>query len=341
MSIDEKPFSVQAIRLWKVENGILQEVAKTKLDLEERLEKWIVSDISTISPDLLVIGRQVPTDFGGAIDLLGMEEDGDIVILELKRDKTPRDITAQVLDYASWIKDLDAERIQDIASKYLKGINFEEAYQKKFGHGLPDSINEQHKMFVIGSEIDSSSRRIINYLSRNYGVDINAITFNYFKDKNGEFIARTFLIEPAAQTVKQGTRLRNLTEEQLQTTADEKGVGDIYTHLANGLGRLFDSKGTTLSSLAFSGVQDGKMNTIFHLIPQDSNAEKGLKFRVYSKRFSKFFDISEEKTNMILPEDKKEWQPYPQPEYSGYEGFFKSLEQAENFLKKLHKTNAK
>lgn len=337
MSIEEKPSSIQAIRLWKIENGILQEIVKTKLDLEEKLEEWIASDISTISPNLLVIGRQVPTDFGGAIDLLGMEEDGDIVIIELKRDKTPRDITAQVLDYASWVKDLTAAQIKDIADKYLKGVSFEEAYQRKFNHDLPDSVNEQHKMFIIGSEIDSSSRRIINYLSKNYGVDINAITFNYFKDKNCEFIARTFLIEPATQIVKQGTRLRNLTEEQLQSIADEKGIGEVYSYLAKGLSRLFDSKGTTLSSLAFSGLQDGKMNTIFSIIPQESNAEEGLKFRVYSKRFSKFFNIGEEEAKMILPENRKEWQFSHEPEYSGYEGFFKSLKQAEDFLKKLQK----
>jgi len=327
--------------MWKIANGILKEIEKGKLDLEEKLEEWIASDSSIISSNLIVIGRQVPTDFGGAIDLLGMEENGDIVIIELKRDKTPRDIVAQVLDYASWVRDLTAEQIQNVADKYLKGlksVSFEEAYQRKFNRDeLPDSINEQHKMLIIGSEIDGSTQRIINYLSKNYDVGINAITFNYFKDKNGGFIARAFLIEPATQIVKQGTRLQNLTEEQLQSIADEKGVAEIYSYLATRLTRLFNSKGTTRSSLAFSGLQDGKMNTIFSLVPQESNAGEGLKFKVYSKRFSKFFNISEEETKMILPENKKEWHFGPEPEYSGYEGFFKTIKQAEDFLKKLQK----
>ncbi|MCW4046583.1 MAG: endonuclease NucS [Candidatus Bathyarchaeota archaeon] len=341
MSAEKQSSLIQAIRLWKVESGILKEIEKGKLDLEEKLEEWIALDASIISSNLIIIGRQVSTDFGGAIDLLGMEENGDIVIIELKRDKTPRDIVAQVLDYASWVKDLTAEQIQNIADKYLKDvgdIGFEEAYQKKFNHDLPDSINEQHKMLVIGSEIDSGSLRIINYLSKNYDVGINAITFNYFKDG---FIARTFLIEPTTQIVKKGTRLQNLTEEQLQRIAEEKGVGEIYSYLVTGLTRLFDSKGTTRSSLAFSGLQDGKMNTIFSLLPPESSAEEGLKFKVYSKRFSKFFSISEDEPKMVLPENKKEWIPYPKsndPEYRGYEGFFKELNQAEDFLKKLRKS---
>lgn len=336
LGAERKPLLSEVVRLWKIENGALQQMPRSKLEIEEKLEGWIASDISIISSNLLVIGRQVPTDFGGVIDLLGMEENGDIVIIELKRGKTPREITAQTLDYASWVKNLTAEEIQNIANKYLESVGFDAAYQKKFNHDLPESINERHRMLIVGSEIDSSSQRIIKYLSE-FGLDINAITFNYFKDKYGELIARVFLIEPATQIIRQGTRLQNLTEEQLQSIADEKGVGEIFRYLAKELVPLFDSKGTTRSSLAFVARHDGKQNTIFSLIPGGSNAEEGLKFQVYSKRFSKNFGISEEETKKMLPKNKRDWNPYPKlgVQYSGFEGFFKSTNQGEEFLKKL------
>ena len=90
------------IRVWKIlERKNLKEIQKGKLDLEERIEDWLEQDISIISDDLLVMGRQIETDFGGIIDLLCLERNGDLVILELKRQRTPREITAQVLDYAS------------------------------------------------------------------------------------------------------------------------------------------------------------------------------------------------------------------------------------------------
>jgi RecB family endonuclease NucS len=88
------------VRLWKVESGDkLGELASTSLDLEVRIENWLVEDIRVLDPELLVVGRQVETDFGGVIDLLCVNEAADLVIVELKRDKTPREITAQVLDY--------------------------------------------------------------------------------------------------------------------------------------------------------------------------------------------------------------------------------------------------
>jgi RecB family endonuclease NucS len=48
--------------------------------------------------------RHSSAPIGGRIDLLCINGDGDIVIVELKRDKTPREITAQALDYASWVQ---------------------------------------------------------------------------------------------------------------------------------------------------------------------------------------------------------------------------------------------
>lgn len=127
MSFQNNSASIPTIRLWKIENMKLREVEKSKLDFEERLEAWIENYISVISPRLLVIGRQVETSFGGIIDILCIDENGDLVIIELKRDKTPREITAQVLDYASWIKNLTADQVQEIAGRYLNS-GLEEAF---------------------------------------------------------------------------------------------------------------------------------------------------------------------------------------------------------------------
>ena len=105
--------------LWKVINEQLHKIEKAGLDSENRLENWIANDISLLDMNLLVIGRQVYTRFGGRIDLLAINQDGDIVVLELKRDKTPREIVAQVLDYATWVKHLSAKEIDEITVKYL------------------------------------------------------------------------------------------------------------------------------------------------------------------------------------------------------------------------------
>lgn len=149
----------QDVKVWEIIDGDkLEELHKSRLDLEERLEDWLEKDISIVSNDSLLIGRQVETGFGGVIDLLCMEHNGDIVIVELKRDRTPREITAQVLDYASWVKDLSNDRITEIANEYLGGGgSLEEAFKDKFGMEIPEILNEHHKMLIVASEIDSIS----------------------------------------------------------------------------------------------------------------------------------------------------------------------------------------
>ena len=58
--------------LWGVHDGKLAELPKQRLDSEDRLETWITQDVSLLGMDLLIIGRQVPTRFGGRINLLAV-----------------------------------------------------------------------------------------------------------------------------------------------------------------------------------------------------------------------------------------------------------------------------
>ena len=77
----------------------------------------LLEDILAHSPEVLmegltIIGRQNETA-GGPLDLLGLDDDGKLVVFELKRGELTRDAVAQVLDYASWLAALesDGERV--------------------------------------------------------------------------------------------------------------------------------------------------------------------------------------------------------------------------------------
>ena len=218
----------EEVRIWQVDKAdALKEIERSKLDREQRIEKWISSDISLLSPDLLIIGEQVETASGNFIDLLCMDRSGNLVILELKRDKTPREVTAQALDYASWVKDLDTEDVEGIAARYLKGETLEAAFQSKFQIELPEVINEHHAMRVVASEIDDSTERIIHYLAESYGVDINAVRFQFFQaEDQHEFLVRTFAVAPQVveeKSKRRGKRTRSTNREDFIGSLDPNG----------------------------------------------------------------------------------------------------------------------
>ncbi|MCD6474685.1 MAG: DUF91 domain-containing protein [Anaerolineaceae bacterium] len=148
------------MKLWQINKEHPVSISQQKLNLEARLEEWLIHDISLISSDLLLIGQQVKTVYGGFIDLLAVDPVGNLVILELKRDKTPRDIVAQALDYASWVQDLGHESIMEIANGFLKGKTLEQAFREKFQTDLPDVLNERHRMYIVASSLDSATERI-------------------------------------------------------------------------------------------------------------------------------------------------------------------------------------
>ena len=205
------------IRLWQIKQDKPELVHPEKLDLEGRLENWIRDDASLVNEDLLVIGQQVTTEYNGHIDLLAIDRVGNLVILELKRDKTPRDVVAQTLDYASWVKDLTPDDIRAIANEFLEKRTLDEVFREKFGTGLPEVLNERHRMLIVASTLDSMTERIIEYLSETYSVDINAATFAYFRTAEGESIARSFLLDEEQVQVR-AERTSKRTRNEVKAT---------------------------------------------------------------------------------------------------------------------------
>ncbi|AUS99211.1 hypothetical protein CLI64_01710 [Nostoc sp. CENA543] len=329
------------LKIWQVSaEDKLTEINKTKLNLEERIEKWLERDISILSPDLLVIGRQVITDYNGIIDLLCLDAGGNVVIVELKRDKTSREVTSQALDYASWVKNLSTEQVISIAVNYFNYIGkqetLEEMFQLKFQRELPEAINSQHKIFIVASEIDSSTERIINYLSETYQVPINVANFHYFNNNEHELLARKFLVDPnkvKENKISQSLRKANITYEELEEIAENNGVGNIYKIIYQGLIDYPFWTKTTRSCITFTGANKNK-RAIFNLIPIESNQELGLKFKIYLTRLSEYLNQPEEIITQFLPNIE----PILQEEWSGLvvQGFFKSEELANYFLKKLN-----
>jgi hypothetical protein len=203
--------------IWRIDKG-LEKVSFSAMEAEKKLESILDQDVTIIDPDLMVIGRQVPTSFGKYIDLLSIDFEGHLAIVELKKDKTPRDIVAQTLDYASWVQTLTYDDIVGIYATYDTTRDFETAFVERFGGNLPDSLNEEHRLLIVASELDNSTERIVNYLSSNYGVPINAVYFQYFKDGQGEYLSRTWLIDPIKAEVQSSKASRTGGKESWNGT---------------------------------------------------------------------------------------------------------------------------
>ena len=85
------------IRIWEID-GSSQAAepldSASRMETERSLEDVLVRNPEMLMPGLMLVGRQTPID-GGILDLLGVDEDGRLVVFELKREKLSRDAVAQ------------------------------------------------------------------------------------------------------------------------------------------------------------------------------------------------------------------------------------------------------
>ena len=332
------------VRLWQIgpdEN--LSEIQQAPLNLEARLQEWLAHDISILDSNLLVIGREVETDYGGYIDLLCIDAGGDLVVVELKRDRTPREVIAQVLDYGSWVADLSHARVASIAQAYLGEEGFEQAFRERLSRDVPETLNGDHRLLVVGSQIDDGTERIIKYLSDKHGMNINAATFQYFHAPDGkEFLARVFLIEPSAVELHsriKGTSKRRppLTYEELESLAKESGVHDLYRHAVSVFGGCLQ-RHTTRSTIAFDAHLDGSRKVVISLLPgEESRAADGLRYQLYKHRFAALSGLSVTEVEAQIPESHDHWvySSTGGPDWEGFQGYIKTPAEIDRLVASL------
>lgn len=174
----------------------MQQVPSTVIGSEERLEKIIEQQIDILGlGNLLPIGRQVITDFGKRVDLLVMDVQGDLFVIEFKKDRTPRDVVAQALEYGFWVQNLSLEAVRELYAKHHQGEDFDSAFTSHFEGDLPEAINTDHHDVVVAAGIDTSTEQIMDYV-RGYRVPLNVLFFEYLQDGDREYLARSWLSEP-------------------------------------------------------------------------------------------------------------------------------------------------
>ncbi len=187
------------IRTWQIVNGNLEPI-DTSLGKEGRtepydLEPWIASNPSIIGSDITIIGRQVMSK-SGSIDLLGIDRSGNLIVMELKRDKIPREALAQAIDYASDVADWGIDKISEITTEYTDKT-LEDLFSDAFPEADVESlnVNSTQRIILVGFSVESSLERMIEWLSNGFGVNINAVVLNYIRTVNGEeLLAKTSII---------------------------------------------------------------------------------------------------------------------------------------------------
>jgi hypothetical protein len=193
-------------RIWRI-GETPERLRESSLASEKLLEEMIIAAPEIVSDEWMIIGQQEDTGFAGRIDLLAIAPDSSLILIEIKRGRSPREVVAQAIDYATWVEALDAETVFRIYSRFSKGGNLSRDFEARFGTALDtEEFPNHHQIVIVAASLDASSERIVSYLSKR-SVAINVLCFEIFESGKDRFISRAWLQDPA--------------ESQLATSATE------------------------------------------------------------------------------------------------------------------------
>lgn len=198
---------------------------------EEAIEAWLEQNSKYIVENggLLIIGRQVTTNLNTSIDLLGLDREGNVAVVELKRDKAPRDVLAQALEYASFAATLNSDQLEDIYRQYTDDENafLVESHRSFFslGEGEAVSFNKNQRIVIVGSEIIQPVRQSAIYL-RQKGFFVTCLEFSYFQAGSGEQLISMDVVVGQEPAIVGGVRAGSLpktTEAKFIEGCDDAG----------------------------------------------------------------------------------------------------------------------
>ena len=212
------------IGIWEIDRASR---VGTKLGFAERVEaEEMLEDVLVANPDMLMrglrlVGRQLPVETGN-VDLLGIDEDGRLVVFELKREKLTRHAVAQILDYCSHLEALsDSDLASLIAERSGKrGIDRIEDFDEWYASQVGDSIKPV-RMVLVGLGVDKSASRMVAYLA-DRGIDVRLLTFHGYIRGDDMLLARQ------ARAAKDHRRPSTPRDRDLNQKAREHGVEEVW-----------------------------------------------------------------------------------------------------------------
>ncbi len=174
--------------IFKFNNDSFEKVEQTQFSNEGILERQHIQNalkkqIDVIAPDILIISEEFSewSDSKRRIDLLGVDKEGNIVVIELKRTETGEHMDLQAIRYASMVSTLTFIRAVEIFSKYLQTIESELNAEDELSSFVGDNIENfasDVRIILVSSDFSKELTTSVMWLNER-DLDIVSLPLNH------------------------------------------------------------------------------------------------------------------------------------------------------------------
>ena len=186
--------------------ALVNEVSAYSIKIKEKhFEEWVAKNTQLLFTDkhaVMVIAQEVSGE--QMADILALDSQGNLIIIEAKRDWSDRNTVGQILDYAAHLQEWGYDTFNARAKRYLgQDVELidrfrEFVYNPEFPVG---QLCKNQRLFIVAPDCDSSLLRIVEWLKR-YEVPIDYVPFSIMETKDGEYLLRIRQIEVEPIVVK-------------------------------------------------------------------------------------------------------------------------------------------
>ncbi|MEO0075090.1 MAG: endonuclease NucS domain-containing protein [candidate division WOR-3 bacterium] len=264
----------------------LDDITLSEKEIKDFVEKY--PDL-LLEEKVLIIARQHYVESGKILDLLGIDENGNCVVIELKKDIPDREVTSQVEDYMTYISEKTGNDLEEIFEDY-KSLPHSEykllrnEFKKYFNTQSVPPFNQSVRAILIGKEMSEELRKKIDFLNKR-GMKIDFQRLRFFKQNNKYFILTESLTPTSVSLRKSATQkfLYNEFFEKVESALREKLPRDyknFNTDPADTWNRIFWAEGSHRNADYFLGVGVGKRSTYIYCVsgrPSESVLGKWIK----------------------------------------------------------------
>jgi len=197
----------------------------------QHLEKWIERNPDILGEELMILTNEYDRfdKTKERLDLLGLDREGNVVIIELKRDDSGKNVDLQALKYAAYCSTLTLDGLTSIYKDYCdrnsRFITKEDA-RKSILEFITDidfeEINDDPRIILVSREFRQEVTASVMWL-RKYGLDIRCIKLTPYQLANDKIVieVNTIIPIPEAEDYIIQTELKEGREGKMTVAKQE------------------------------------------------------------------------------------------------------------------------
>lgn len=168
------------------------------------LEKWVEQNPTILGEELLIISSEYDRfdKTRERLDLLGLDKDGNLVVIELKRDDSGKTVDLQAIKYAAYCSTLRFADIVEMYMKYQKQKGIEKTLEVAQAEILDfienddfEELNDRPRIILVAKEFRPEVTASVLWL-RKFGLDISCIKWDAYELLNGNVAINSSVLIP-------------------------------------------------------------------------------------------------------------------------------------------------